>query len=1026
MIRRMSLVVLVLLVAGCGGSGTVADLENASIETLVDKTLINVGETFEVTCVVTNQSGKEINTDTMFEVTPGEGVEIDGDEVTPANPGEYEVRCMLPDVAIADDTPEYVLVTKDNITEVETKLDDNTVAAGKEVQVTCTVKNLDGETVEWETEVLVDPADGLETAGHTLTTKLQGEYAVACMATGLPIVDKTPEILTVSAGLPALVRATIKEETVQAGTEVPVLCTVEDKHGNVLDYGAVIDPQEGIVVQETSIIPMQVGEYDIYCSATHEDLDGLEKIPDHLIVEGGELAQLLLKPKPKKTFYAVGDKVSIEVSGADEYGNEVEGELDAVITPPEDMAQADDKYEFLTEGEFTFTAHLEEPLEDVTGELTLVCDESGPDILVFKPERGATLDGDKMISVEGNIADVINSTVELEINSISVPVDEEGNFYHVVQADPGMNMLEIKGWDGFGLQSKVVQSFFYSTDWVDYSTGDINDALLEKTLIVFLGQNFLDDGDHDKEHIDDLATLVELILGGLDLQSLLGNGAPIVDTEIPGLVSFPLQFQGFEFLIEGGVGVKVWVDEVSFAAPYVSILTKEGGVDMLISFSGSPEDPGVYVQYTLGLSFVLEVSSSLNGSELFSAGIAPGVVVSSIASLETLLVETSLAINKNVGEELSVSVGNLSVDLAGIHFEPLEDLLIDLGPVMFNNQEVFTLPQIPLGNLISGINDFLNQYIIDPVLNFIIPLALDLLEPIIENQVSSLLADVLNQFEFTLPIPIPELPGSSGPVEIEFKTKLSSVHFHPDGGELSLATAFMSQKGVDREVLGSLLRAGCLGGNYGDPQFNESEKMALAAHQDMVNELLFSLWWAGGLALSLDDSLFGSIDLGGFGLTNLKVGTEFWLPPLLNDCTAKGMVEVQIGDLLIKPSFSLMGAPVAIEMFMTAALDATLFGQGSEIGLEILGFTQIGTQIVSIEGDLGPLGGMFDIEELVENILVPMIIEQVSNLSLGSFPLPEIDLGTLLPGIPPGTTLSLGNLVIDMHKGYLLIGGELL
>jgi hypothetical protein len=1026
MIRNISLVMLVLCLSACGGSGTVADLENASVETLVDKGLINIGETFKVTCVVTNPDGKEINTDTMFEVSPGEGVEIDRDEVKPSLAGQYEVKCVLPEVAIEDETPEIVLVTLENITAVETALDDNTVVAGKDVQVTCTVKNKDGEAVEWDTEVLVEPAAGLEQEGHTLKTQLQGEYAVACVAKGLPIVDQTPEILTVSAGLPALVRATIKEETVQAGTEVPVLCTVEDVHGNALDFGTVIDPQEGIVVEETSIIPMLVGEYDIFCSPTHEDLASLEKISDHLIVEGGELAMLLLTPKPKKNFYAVGDKVSIEVAGADEYGNVVEEGLDAIVQPPEGMAEDGDKYEFLSEGEFLFMAHLEEPLDDVTGELVLICDESGPEIVMFKPERGATLDGEKMVSVEGNVLDAGNNTVELDINGISVPVDAEGNFFHVVDADLGMNMLEVKAWDGFGIQSKVVQSFFYSTDWVDYSQGDIDNALLEKSLVVFLGQNFLDDGDHDKEHIDDVATLVELILDSLELDLLLGGEAPIVDTEIPGIINFPLSFQGFEFNIQGGVAIQLWIDAVSFASPYVSILTKEGGIDMLISFSGSGEDPGVFLQYTIGLAFTLEVSSSLGGQELFSAGIAPGLVVTSIASVETLLVETSLSINKNVGEELSVSVGNLSVDLAGIHFEPLEDLLIDLGPVLFNDQEIFTLPEIPLGDLVSGINDFLNENIIDPVLNFIIPTALDLLEPIIETTVSSLLADLLNQFEFTLPIPIPELPGSQGPVELQFKTKLSSVHFHPDGGELSLATGFMAEKGVDREVLGSLLRAGCLGGNHGEPLFDSAEKMALAAHQDMVNELLFSLWWAGGLALSLDESVFGGIDLGGFGLTNLQVATDFWLPPLLNDCTAKGMVEVQIGDLLIKPSFSLMGAPVAIEMFMTAALDATMFGQGNEIGLEILGFTEVGTQIVKIDGDLGPLGGMFDIEELVENILVPMIVEQVSNLSLGSFPLPEIDLGTLLPGIPPGTTLSLGNLVIDMHKGYLLIGGELL
>jgi hypothetical protein len=1022
--RRFALLgLLAMLAAGCGGSGVTADLSKVTVETFVDRDVLNAGESFEVTCLVTDENGGEVNTGTGYTVVPSDGVETDAETVTPSKPGEYTVTCMLPDGTRKDETPETVLVTMNNITAVETTLDKETVVAGGEVAVTCEVKDKDGAVVEWDTEVLADPADGITVNGHTLETAKAGEFAVACKAVDLPVEDDTPATLTVTVGDPALVRATIKEDEVTAGTTVPVFCTVEDDAGNVLEEKAAPDAQEGIVVQESDIIPEVAGEYDVTCSAANADLAELEKVPDHLKVTAGEMATLVLKAKPKKNAYKVGDKVTIESYAGDAYGNVIEG-IDAVITAPEGMKKSGEKYEFLSEGAFTFTGHLEAPYEDITGELTLICDETGPEIVVLKPERAATLTGDTVVSVEGTVTDLFSDTVELEINGTSVPVNKEGQFFHVVNAAHGMNLLTVTAVDAFGNTGKVAQSFYYSTGWVDYEPEDIDAAIIEQSMLVFLGQNFLDDGNHDKTNIDDVATLVEILLDSLS-SDLFGDGLPVVDTVVPGLIDYSLNFTGFDFSIKGDLGVRLYIDAVSFAQPYVSIATRQGGIDMLISFQGTPDDPGVFLQMTVELDFLLTVSSTLGGNQLFSAGIAPGGAFQFAGGVETLLVQTGFNINKNVNEELFINVDELSIDVAGIHIEPLQDLLIDLGPVTFNGTEIFTLPEIPLGNLVSGINDFLSQYIIDPVLNFLIPMALDLLQPIVEDQVSVLLGDLLNQFEFELPIPLPQLPGAQQAAEITFKTRLSSVHFSDVGGELGMAAGFMSPKGVERTILGSLLRDGCGSDATGTPEFDSNEKMQIAAHLDMVNELLFSLWWTGGLTLSLDESVLGGVDVGGFGISDLTISTDFLLAPILDDCTAKGMVELQLGDLLLKPSFTLMGAPIKLALYVSAALDATIFGQGSEVGLTINGVTEIGTQIVSVEGDLGALAGMFDIEDLIDNVLVPMLVEQVTNLALGSFPLPEIDLGTLIPGLPAGITLSLGNLEILMTKGYLLFGGEL-
>jgi hypothetical protein len=1028
LLKSLPLLALVLL-ASCGDSGITVDLTYVTVETVVDRTFLNAGSSFSVACIVTDPNGREIKTDTAFRVEPGKSVLVQKSEVTPGLPGLYTVTCMLPDESNPDSSPETVLVTRKNISKIETKLDSNEAAAGTDVDVTCTVLNESGDEVSWDTEVTVAPAGGIAVNGHTLTTEAIGTFEVACAAVGLPIVDDSPEILDVSAGEPVKVRATIKETEVEAGTEVPVFCTVEDEFENALEFETVIDPQAGYAIDGHTLITQLAGAYDITCSSL--EFAGLEQISDHLIVTAGPIASLILTPKPKKNAYKVGDKVEILAHAADINGNPLEGDaLEVVIVAPAGMKEAGEKFEFLEEGSFTFTGNLPAPNEDISGELTLICDENGPDIVLFTPERAATLTGETMVDVEGNVTDLFSTDIELEINDTSVPIDDSGNFFHIVEGAHGMNILALVATDEFGNSTKHVQSFYYSTAWMDYASELIDDVILDESLLLFLGQNFLDDGDHDPQNIDDVATLVQILLDNLDLQALLPPDQPVLDQVFDNLINVPLLNQvGFELSLVGDLGLKVYIEEVSFSDPFVAINTRDGGIDMTISFIGPPEDPGLFLQLTIELNFNLTVESKFNGNDLLSVGINPGVAIQSSFGLEGLLVETSLDIAKEPEGDLSISVADLNIVPSGFHIELLkDDTAIILGPIEINGQGIIDLGTINLGQLgfMQTINDFLSNNLIDPILDFVVPAVLDLIEPLVEDQVTNLLEGLLSQFELELPIPLPQLPGADSAVTMNFKTKLSSVKFLDDGGHVGLSTGFMAPKGVEREVLGCLLRDACGGSITGIPEFDSAEKFAFAAMLDMVNELLFSLWWGGGLQLELDESVLGAIDIGQYGITDLGVKTDFLLAPILDDCTAKGMVEVQLGDLLVTLSFKLMGAPLTMEMYVSAALDAVIFGDGNEIGLKINGITDIGTHILNVEGDLGPLAGMFDIEQLVEGVLIPMVVEQVANLSLGSFPIPEIDLSGLIPGIPPGTSLTLGNLVIEMNKGYLLFGGELL
>jgi len=1019
--------VIVVFIAGCEGSRLTGDLTAVAVDTLVDPDFLNAGETFEVACVVTNSSGKTVKTATGFTVEPGKGVIVDGSRVTPQLPGIYTVTCMLPDQSIEDDSPAEVTVTMEGINKVDTYLTPDEVTAGGQAEVTCTVFNVGSELVDWPTEVVVTPGTGVTVDDHALTGDLAGEYEVACRTVDLPFTDETPEVLTVTPGEPAVVRATIKEDEIQAGDTVPVLCTVEDVGGNTLDHASTPDPQDGLEIQGNQLTGVVAGEYDVTCTAP--DLPDLEQIPDHLVVVAGEIAGVLLIPSPNKPVFKPGDTVALTLAAVDALGNVVEG-VGGTITGPDDdgvVDEGDDEFTFAAEGAYDFTGTLEPPYDDISDSVTLICDETGPEILVEFPPRGATLDGDAEILVLGRVNDAVSDINVVKVNDETVMLEPDGFFTFPMDSLHGINTIDIQAFDQHNNRSKVYQSYYYSTEWVDYAPQEMAAVQLEQALLIYLGQGFLDDGDHDPENIDDLATIVEILLGELDIVGLLGGSdVPILDTTVPGILSWGANVAGFDVSLNGDLVIQASVVEIVMNNPTVAISTRDGGIAMYLGFQGDPDNPGVGLALTLTLGFDLTVSASLGGQELFEAGIGPSVTTQMGAYVDILSLDTDIDIHKEVGQDLEIAVANLSIDLSGINLEPLQDLTIDLGAVEFQGQEIFQLPEIPLSDLVSGINDILSDYLLDPLTNFLLPLALDLLEPVVEFTVTQILQQVLQNFAIDLPIPIPQLPGQEEPVTLDFSTFLSTAVFTDAGGELGLGAGFLTEKNIEREVLGSLLRAGCLVGDYGTPVFDTSEKFEVAAKLDMVNELLFALYWGGGLRLVIDESLLGTVDLGGFGITDLSVATDFWLPPVLDDCNAKAQVELQVGDLFLDVGFSIMGAPLKLGIFVSTTGEAELFGQGQEIGLNILGITDIGTQVVSVEGSLGPFEGMFDVEELIESILVPLILEQVSNLSLGSFPIPEIDLGGLLPGIPPGTTLTLGNLEITMSKGFLTFSGELL
>jgi len=69
-------------------------------------------------------------------------------------------------------------------------------------------------------------------------------------------------------------------------------------------------------------------------------------------------------------------------------------------------------------------------------------------------------------------------------------------------------------------------------------------------------------------------------------------------------------------------------------------------------------------------------------------------------------------------------------------------------------------------------------------------------------------------------------------------------------------------------------------------------------------------------------------------------------------------------------------------------------------------------------------GGLGDLLGMVQG-LIPGLLKNIEGQQF-TFPIPAIPLDGLVPGLPSGTSLQLGNLVGGVDRGLLRIGGDLL
>ena len=137
--------------------------------------------------------------------------------------------------------------------------------------------------------------------------------------------------------------------------------------------------------------------------------------------------------------------------------------------------------------------------------------------------------------------------------------------------------------------------------------------------------------------------------------------------------------------------------------------------------------------------------------------------------------------------------------------------------------------------------------ILDPLTEQLLPQLIDAFEPILESFAGEVLAGLFDQFAVDTTIDIPDLLGikNGEPASVDFYTRLSSILFTEDGGQMGLGVGVYSDKGVDRDPLGVIQRDGCLVDLPEGFTYDWESSLGFALKTDTINGFIFAMWWSG-------------------------------------------------------------------------------------------------------------------------------------------------------------------------------------
>jgi len=610
---------------------------------------------------------------------------------------------------------------------------------------------------------------------------------------------------------------------------------------------------------------------------------------------------------------------------------------------------------------------------------------------ITSPQRGATLTGDKKVTVTGTITSGGSAAPTVTVNGAAVTPDAQGAFETSVQAEVGVNLLEVIGKDEFGQKERVFQAFLYGHAF--HAAGTPGDL----TMLGGSGGFWLDDqvfDDNDTGDLDDLATMVTMLLEGFDIGAVLPN---------------PLFPPGQE---PGGIcKYKVVVSDVSYTI---------GKVDI------KPTAPGQ------------SLSAVLKNFKAWVDASGPCPDAAGWISASTISLDADVVVNVTEGA-IDTQLDSVEVTISKLDVEVVEGLVSVLN---------FAINWFE-GKLAAKVESELEAWIPTNL----VPL------------INGMLADIA---DYTLDFYLPALGQKTEKTYVQIRVAPNSAAFSSAGVELAANVGVGAPKNNTHESPGSLQRLACgqapleggddscvgncggqaPGGCWCDNScaalgdccvdlgpacggLTDSPLPKLAAVEsylssDLVNQLLHALWRGGQLNTTLTEADLGDA-LSEFGGQGLVMDIDPLLPPIvLTSCDPAGATEIQLGDAFAHLDFSLNGQATQIDLYGTFKIQIALKLQKgangfNTLGVDVLGVTAVGADVVKSSSAIPAIDALVE-SLLTKNVAELFVKDMIAGLG-AAYPIPTIDAGALLPGIPPGTLVTFEPTSKKVIDGNIVLSG---
>lgn len=570
--------------------------------------------------------------------------------------------------------------------------------------------------------------------------------------------------------------------------------------------------------------------------------------------------------------------------------------------------------------------------------------ECKPQIVFINPPRGAMLMGPQPVFVTGYVSVGGAGLKDFFINDLPVEVDPvSGAFTHIMEPEVGLNVIHAIANSKLGGQDKAIRSFAWSTKY--HPSG----GMIPAGIGLWLSQAVWD--DNNTSDIDDIATVITLILESFDLPSLIPN--PLAET---GALHC-------DFTVKA--------QPVFIGQPSVDLITKNQALGVSVRY------PNLFV-----------------GLDVDADGfLCPGVSGSVTASYVEVSVDMVITGN---GNGVDITMANPNVTIASLDVD------------------------------IDGILGFLFNWII----NFFEGDLASAMEDLVIDQLSIIpdtLGDALGALAINQEFELPALIGDGEATTLTLSSVLSGADFDQFGGFLELGTQMeVSQKKVPYATLGSLARDKCGSPDADFFDYLMQSEIEIALKDDMINQMLYSAWYAGAFEIPLPVSFLGDVDLSEYGVEIIDVGISFLLPPILSSCNYDDILYMGLGDLKVTASLILFGSPLTVTAYASGIIAAEMVVieglDGNELGIELEDVVLFDVEVQDVSA--GFEGAQGAVEELIGQFLAPDLLTSLGGDALGSIPIPSIPLDGFDESIPSGTTLSLSLQKIYRLGGRTVMAGN--